>query len=72
MKYVFINNSLPKCDETWIKKPSKRSQLESLSKINSYMSEAEVKKRIRSTYLKGKPAPFIEIFGYVFEYNPER
>jgi len=72
IKYIFVHNSLPDSDEIWTRKPFKRYQLEELSKIDNSMSETEVNKRIRSTYLKGKPAPFIEIFGNKFEYNPER
>ena len=36
------------------------------------MSEEEVNKRIRATFFKGKPAPYIEIFNKKFEYNPDR
>ena len=38
----------------------------------SDMNEEELDKRIRATYFPGKPAPFIELFGHRFEYNPKR
>ena len=72
IKYIFLNDSLPECDEHWTRKPYKRNDLEKLSRIEKNMTEFEIKKRIRCTYLKGKPAPFIELYGEKFEYNPER
>jgi len=72
MNYIIANDRLPECNETWKRKPYKRSELEELATINSSMSEQEIKKRIRSTYYPGKPAPFIEIYGYKFEYKPGR
>ena len=70
--YIMVNNCLPKCDETWKRKPFKRSELEDLATINMKMTEKEIKKRIRATYFRGKPAPFIELHGHRFEYNPDR
>lgn len=72
MGFIFDNNCLPNISDKWKRKPFKRSELEELSTINVNMSDTEIKKRIRSTYYHGKPAPFIEICGYKFEYNPER
>jgi len=69
---IHYDNSLPKSDEIWTRKPYKRVDLEKLCEINHGMKYDEVNKRIRSTYLKGKPAPFIELGGYRFEYNPDR
>ena len=43
-------------------KTLQRADLEKLCEINYQMNENEINKRIRSTYLKGKPAPFIKIF----------
>ena len=70
--YIVANNFLPKSDETWKRKPCKRSDLEDLATIKVNMSEQEIEKRIRATFYTGKPAPFIELAGYKFEYNPKR
>jgi len=72
IKHVITNNSLPKCDEKWTKAAYKRSELEQLATIDLNMDKAEIDKRIRATYYQGKPAPFIELGGYRFEYNPDR
>ena len=72
MEYINSNKSLPKCDEKWKRKPYTRNELEKLAEINPRMNEHELKERIRATYYPGKPAPFLEIFGYRFEYNPDR
>ena len=53
---IHSDNSLPKSDEIWARKPYKRADLEKLCEINYQMNENEINKRIRSTYLKGKPA----------------
>ena len=70
--YVVANDSLPKSDETWTRKPYKRSELEDLATIKTSMSKREIDKRIRATYYPGKPAPFMDLYGYRFEYNPDR
>ena len=36
------------------------------------MEKDELLKKIRSTYYPGKPAPFIDLHGHRFEYNPKR
>ena len=72
ISYVVANDSLPHSDETWKRKPYKRSELEELARINTDMSEDEINKKIRATYYPGKPAPYIEVHGHKFEYNPDR
>ena len=72
IKYIRVNDSLPECDEKWKRKPFKRSELEQLATISTNMNQEEIDKRIRATYYPDKPAPFIELAGYKFEYNPER
>ena len=72
ISFVVNNNSLPESSETWKRKPYKRSELEQLATIKTNMSEEEIIKIIRSTYYPGKPAPFIELHGNKFEYNPDR
>ena len=54
------------------RKPYKREELEKIAEVNLEIGKSEFIKRIRSTYYPGKPAPFIDIYGYRFEYNPER
>ena len=70
--YILSNNSLPECSEIWKRKPYTRRELESLATIKTGMSSKEIEKRIQATYYPGKPAPFIEIGKYRFEYNPDR
>ena len=71
-KYISKNKTLPKCSEKWKRKPYKRRELEKLATLNCNMSLNQIKKIIRATYYPGKPAPFIEINGLRFEYNPDR
>ena len=72
MNYILENDSLPKSKESWKRKPFKRRELEALATINTNMSKQEINKRIRATYYPQKPAPFIELYGHKFEYNPDR
>jgi len=72
MQYIFSNDCLPKCNETWQRKPFKRSELEELATIKMNMSKQEIDKRIKATYYPGKPAPFFELHRHKFEYNPDR
>ena len=72
ISYVLSNKSLPHCDATWKRRSYKRCELEDLAEINLNMSKQEIEKRIRATYFPGKPAPFIKVGGYKFEYNPSR
>ena len=72
MGFIFENNCLPNISDKWKRKPFKRSELEELATINLKMNKHEIEERIRATYYSGKPAPYIEIHGYKFEYNPDR
>lgn len=72
ISYIFKNDELPESLEMWKRKPYKRTELEKLATIEKHFDQIEIEKRIRATYYKGKPSPFIEIFGYKFEYNPDR
>ena len=72
IKFIHLNNKLPVCNELWLRKAYKRKELEELSKIDFSMSKKEISKRIRATYLKGFPEPYIDIKGYKFTYNPNR
>ena len=57
---------------SWQRKPFKRKDLEKLCQLNLKMSKKEFLKRIRSTYFKGKPGPYLKFNNMVFELNPER
>ena len=72
LEYIVINNRLPVCKENWKRSPFKRKELEKLATIEPSMTKDEINEKIRITYYPGKPAPFIEIFGHRFEYNPDR
>ena len=72
IKYIKEKKILPSVNEKWERIPYTRLQLEKLSTITDKMDTEEVKRRLRSTYYPGKPAPFIKIFNFKFEYNPER
>jgi len=72
INYIATNDSLPKSNEIWKRKPFTRRELEDLSTINIGMSKQEIDRRIRATYYSGKPSPFLVLCGYKFEYNPER
>ena len=67
-----MSETIVKDDETWQRKPYRRNKLEDLATISKNMSKQEINKRIRATYYPGKPAPFIDIYGYRFEYNTDR
>lgn len=70
--HIFEKKSLPKSSEKWKRKPYMRSDLEKLATLDPNMSLNQIKKIIRATYYPSKPAPFIEIKGLKFEYNPDR
>ena len=72
LEYIVLHNRLPLCKENWKRKPFKRKELEQLAKIDPSMGENEINEIIRATYYPGKPAPFVEIYGHRFEYNPDR
>ena len=72
LKYIEINDSLPEANENWKRKPYKRKELEQLATIDPNMTQTEIDKRIRATYYPGKPAPFVRLGEYKFEYNPDR
>tara|TARA_Y100000816_G_C26018962_1_gene533025 strand:- start:290 stop:946 length:657 start_codon:yes stop_codon:yes gene_type:complete len=70
--FIINNNDLPLSKEVWKRKPYKRSELEELARIDSSMNQNQVNEIIRATYFPGKPAPYIELHGHKFEFNPER
>ena len=72
INYIIKHGNIPESDEIWKRVPLKRSELEKLATVNIKMTKKEIEHVIRSTYFEGKPAPFIEIYGLRFEYNPKR
>lgn len=70
--YIIKYGALPECDEEWTRKPYTRKELEELCRITSDMSQEETKKRIKATQFPGMPGAYIELYGYRFEYNPDR
>ena len=72
MDHIINCDYLPDSSETWKRIPFKRSELEELATIKPDMSEEEINNKIRATYYPGKPAPYIELHGHKFEYNPDR
>jgi len=69
LNYIFKNNSLPKCNENWGRKPFTRRQLNNLCRITNDMTNEEIKRRIRAVTYPGMPGAYIEIFGEIFEYK---
>ena len=69
LNYIFKNNSLPKCNENWGRKPFTRRQFNNLCRITNDMTNEEIKRRIRAVTYPGMPGAYIEIFGEIFEYK---
>lgn len=69
---ILREKKLPDCDEVWKRKPYTRKELEELCKISSNMTEEEIARRIRATTYPNMPGAYVDIFGYTFEYNPNR
>ena len=72
LSYINDKKKLPVSKELWKRKPYKREELEKIAELDFTMEKDELIKRIRSTYYPGKPAPFIDLHGHRFEYNPKR
>jgi methionyl-tRNA formyltransferase len=61
---------LAQSQETWLKKPYSRRDLQALCRITKDMDEEEIKLRIKSTYFPGADdLPFIELFAYKFVFK---
>jgi len=72
MNFILKNMTIPDCAEAWKRRPFVRKELEKLCKIDLNMAKGEVKRRIKATTYPAMPGPYIELFGYKFEYNPDR
>lgn len=70
--YIIKSNSLPACDQYWKREPYIRKELEELCMIKPDMSQKEIARRIKATTHPNMPGAYIELFGYRFEYNPNR
>jgi methionyl-tRNA formyltransferase len=57
---------LPKADETWARRPYRRHELNELCRIDSQMTEHEVRRRVRATTFPGKPGPRVVIGQHEF------
>jgi methionyl-tRNA formyltransferase len=72
MDFVSSHRAIPECNEKWLRKPYKRSELEELCRINPDMPLGEIKRRIRATVYPNMPGAYIELYGHKFEYNLQR
>lgn len=72
MDLILRENKLPDCNEVWKRRPFTRKELEELCKISPNMSKEEIERRIKATTYPNMPGAYIDIFGYTFEYNPNR
>jgi len=70
--HIIKRKALPECNKKWVRKPYTRKELEELCRITPDMSEGEIGKRIKATQFPGMPGSYIELYGYRFEYNPDR
>lgn len=70
--YIIRYKELPKCNKKWTRKPYTRRQLEELCRITPDMSRKEIEIRIKATKFPGMPRAYTELYGYRFEYNPNR
>lgn len=68
MLYIFKNNSIPKCNEEWTRKPYTRKELNDLCRIDVNMTKKEIARRIRATQFPNMPGAYIELNGYKFKY----
>ena len=70
LKNMIIKKKITFSNDNWKRKPFKRKEFKKLLIIKKDMSSNEIKKRIRATYFKGNPGPYIKLVGKKFElYN---
>jgi methionyl-tRNA formyltransferase len=72
MSAIMLHGKIPECHERWNRKPYKRRELEELCAIRVDMPENEIQRRIQATTYPGMPGAYLDLYGYKFEYNPER
>jgi methionyl-tRNA formyltransferase len=69
---IISGRDFPSSNETW-GKPYTRKDLLKLCRITPEMSNEEVRRRIRATYLPGaKDGPYIELFGNKFSLDSKK
>jgi methionyl-tRNA formyltransferase len=64
-------NPLPTSDESWKRKPYRRSELNALCRIEPGMDRDEVRRRVRATTFPGAPGAYVEIGGIRFKHVPD-
>lgn len=69
IEVISEGRDLPVSDEHWTRRAYTRRELNELCRIESEMSEREIKRRIRATVFPNAPGPFIELYGARFEYR---
>jgi methionyl-tRNA formyltransferase len=67
--FMIKKNDIKFSNIKWKRRPYKRSDLNKLSKININDSKFIILKKIRCTYLEGKPKPYILIKGVKFNFE---
>ena len=66
---IVQGKELPASDEQWTRSPFTRKQFNELFRITPEMDKAEVARRVRAVSF-GQWQPYVEIWGYRFEYRP--
>ena len=67
---ILTGKELPKSNETWTRRPYKRSELNALCRIEPGMSPDEIKRRLRAVTFPNAPGAYIEIDGVPVDYKP--
>ncbi|CAN5282932.1 hypothetical protein BH09BAC2_BH09BAC2_02820 [soil metagenome] len=71
MYTLMKGESLPDCDETWLRKPYIRKQLDELCRLTPDMNQVEMARRIKATnYLK--PWAYMQIDDKIFKLSDEK
>lgn len=58
--------------EKWTRKPFLRKELDELCLIRPDMNKEEIRRRMRATAFPNYPAPFIDLAGFRFVYQPPK
>lgn len=66
---MIIKNRIVFSDKKWERKAYTKKDLNKLAKIKNSYSKKKINKIIRCLYMHNKPAPFIMIKGFKFEYK---
>lgn len=66
---IFKNGKLSFLNETWVKKPYTRKQLNALCELNLKMSEEEIRRRVKALYYPNMPGAYLKIGDMKFEFT---